>query len=72
MAGFDLSWKHSAWMHREGLMQKVGCVALYADIPLLFIAGLISTISLFRKGHIWRPITKGIIVNIFYGWAWQE
>lgn len=31
---------------------------------MLFIAGLTSTISFFRKGHVWRPITKGIIINI--------
>ena len=62
--GYDIFWVHKAWMYREGLMQKVVLVLLYADIPLLFIAGLFSTISLFRKGHIWKPITKGIIVNI--------
>lgn len=62
--GYDLFWKHPVWMHRDGLMQKIGSVTLYANILLLFIAGLISTISFFRKGHIWKPITKGIIVNI--------
>ena len=34
-------------------------------MPILFIAGLTSTISYFRKGHIWKPITKGIIINIY-------
>ena len=62
--GYDLFCAHNVWMYRDGLMQKVGFVALYVNIPLLFIAGLTSTISFFRKGHIWKPITKGIIINI--------
>ena len=62
--GYDLFCAHNVWMFRDGLMQKVGFVAIYVNIPLLFIAGLTSTISFFRKGHIWKPITKGIIINI--------
>lgn len=62
--GYDLFCAHNVWMYRDGLMQKVGFVALYVNLPLLFIAGLTSTISFFRKGHIWKPITKGIIINI--------
>lgn len=62
--GYDLFYKHSAWRYRDGLIHKIGSAALYTNIPLLFIAGLTSTISFFRKGHIWKPITKGIIVNI--------
>ena len=62
--GYDLFCAHNVWMFRDGLMQKVGFVALYVNQPLLFIAGLTSTISFFRKGHIWKPITKGIIINI--------
>lgn len=62
--GYDLFYKHPAWMYRDGLIRKIGVVVIYADIPLLFIAGLTSTISFFRKGHIWKPVTKGIIINI--------
>lgn len=62
--GYDLFWIHKAWMYRDGLIQKIVLVLLYSDIPLLFIAGLTSTISFYRKGHIWKPITKGIIINI--------
>lgn len=62
--GYDLIWKHPTWMFRDGLIQKIVLVLLYSDIPLLFIAGLTSTISFYRKGHIWKPITKGIIINI--------
>lgn len=62
--GYDIFWKHPVWMHRDGLIRKIGFVVIYADLPLLFIAGLTSTISFFRKGRIWKPITKGIIINI--------
>ena len=62
--GYDLIWKHPTWMFRDGLIQKIVLVLIYSDIPLLFIAGLTSTISFFRKGNIWRTITKGIIINI--------
>lgn len=62
--GYDLFCGHNVWMYRDCLIQKIGFVALYVNIPLLFIAGLTSTISFFRKGHIWKPITKGIIINI--------
>ena len=63
--GYDLFCVHNTWVHREGLIYKIGFVVLYADMPILFIAGLTSTISFLRKGHIWRPITKGIIINIY-------
>lgn len=63
--GYDLFWVHNTWMYREGLIYKIGFVVLYADMPILFIAGLTSTISFFRKEHIWKPITKGIIINIY-------
>ena len=51
-------------MLRIGLIQKIVLVLLYADIPLLFIAGLTSTISFFRTGNIWKPVVKGIAINI--------
>ena len=63
--GYDLFCVHKAWMYRSGLTHKIGFVVIYANIPLLFIAGLSSIISFFRKGNIWRTITKGIIINIF-------
>ena len=62
--GYDLIWKHPTWMFRDGLIQKIVLVLIYSDIPLLFIAGLTSTISFFRKGHIWKPVVKGIAINI--------
>ena len=36
--GYDLFCVHKAWMYRDGLIQKIVLVLLYADIPLLFIA----------------------------------
>lgn len=62
--GYDLFGIHTTWLHRDGFMVKFAIVGAYADIVLLFFAGLTSTISFFRKGHIWKIITKGIIVNI--------
>ena len=52
-------------MLRIGVMQKIGFMVLYTDIILIFVAGLTSAISFFRKKHIWKPITKGIIINIY-------
>jgi hypothetical protein len=52
-------------MHRMGVMQKIGFIVLYTDIILLFVAGRTSAISFFRKKPIWKPITKGIIVNLY-------
>ena len=52
--GYDLFWIHKTWMCRDGLIQKIVIVLLYSDIPLLFIAGLTSTISFLKKGYIWR------------------
>lgn len=52
--GYDLFCTHNTWMYREGLIQKIVCVGLYAAIPLSFIAGLIYTISFLKKGHIGR------------------
>ena len=62
--GYDLFWIHKAWLYRDGLLTKICLVAIYFDIVLLFVAGLTSTISFFNKGRIWRPITKGIVINI--------
>ena len=60
----DLFWVHNTWMYRDGLIQKIGFVVISADFALLALAGLISTVSFFLKKRIWKPITKGIIVNV--------
>ena len=47
--GYDLFWVHKAWMYREGLIYKIGIAVLYADMPMLFIAGLTSTIFFLER-----------------------
>ena len=61
---YDIFWIHNTWLHRGGLIQKIVFLVICADFPLLAIAGLISTVSFFLKKQIWKPITKGIIVNV--------
>ena len=61
---YDLYWVHNTWMYRDGLIQKIGFVAISADFALISIAGLVSTVSFFIKKRIWKPITKGIAVNV--------
>ena len=61
---YDLYWVHNTWMYRDGLLRKIGFVVISADFALLAIAGLVSTVSFFLKKQIWKPITKGIIVNV--------
>ena len=62
--GYDLFCVHKAWMYRDSLIQKIVGVLIYADFALLALAGLVSTVSFFLKKQIWKPITKGIIVNV--------
>ena len=52
--GYDLFCVDNVWMYRDGLIQKIACVGLYAILPLLFITGLISTITYLKKGNIWK------------------
>ena len=33
-------------------------------MPLLLAASITSVISFFKSGHIWIPMTKGIVINI--------
>ncbi len=61
---YDIFVVHTTWLHRDGLILKIIYIMLCADFPLLFLAGLTSIISFLRKGDIWVPVTKGIIINI--------
>ena len=64
--GYAIYWEqYTTLMLRGGVMSKIALIVIFTYFPLLFVAGLISTISFFRKGHIWEPVTKGIIVNIY-------
>ena len=62
--GNNLFRIHTTRLYRDGVMPKVAVVGIYADIALLFIAGLTGTISFLRKGQIWIPVTKVIIINV--------
>ena len=57
----DMFYDHTTWMYRDG-WQFMALIIL--DFIFLPIAGLVSSISFFRNGKIWRPITKAIIINI--------
>lgn len=67
---FTLIWTSSlfgengGWAMREGILDKLTIFIFYADIPLLSAASITSIISFFKRGHIWAPITKGIVINI--------
>ncbi len=64
--GYAIYWEQfTTLMLRGGVMSKIALIVIFTYFPLLFVAGLISSISFFRKGHIWEPVTKGIIVNIY-------
>ena len=67
---FTLIWTSSlfgengGWAMREGILDKLTIFIFYADMPLLSAASIASIISFFKRGHIWAPITKGIVINI--------
>ena len=67
---FTLIWTSSlfgengGWAMREGILDKLTIFIFYADMPLLSVASITSIISFFKRGHIWAPITKGIVINI--------
>lgn len=52
--GYDMFWIHVTWMYRDGFIQKIACVGLYAILPLLFITGLINTLAYLKKENIWK------------------
>ena len=67
---FTLIWTNSlfgengGWAEREGIIDKLTIFIFYADMPGLLVASITSIISFFKRGHIWAPITKGIVINI--------
>ena len=67
---FTLIWTSSlfgengGWAMREGILDKLTIFIFYVDMPLLSAASITSIISFFKRGHIWAPITKGIVINI--------
>ena len=64
ICGFNLFQEDGRFSLTEGFIVKFIIFIIYADMPLLFAAGITSVISFFKRGHIWAPITKGIVINI--------
>lgn len=62
--GIEIFYQNTIWMEREGLKGRAIFVGTFIDFVLLMLAGGISIISFFRNGQLWKPITKGIIINI--------
>lgn len=43
---------------------------LLLDIILILpAAGIVSVCSFFAKGSLWKPVTKGILINLFLFFA---
>lgn len=57
----DMFYVHTTWMYRDGWQLLVGIIV---DFALLANAGFVSSVSFFRNGMIWKPIIKGVIINI--------
>ena len=67
---FTYLWTNSlfgdngGWEMREEIIDKLTIFIFYADMPVLLTASITSIISFIKRGHIWVPITKGIVINI--------
>ena len=67
---FTYLWTNSlfgdngGWEMREEIIDKLTIFIFYADMPVLLVASITSIISCFKRGYIWAPITKGIVINI--------
>ena len=62
--GYEIFYKNTIWMKREGFIGKLVFVGVFADFVLMMISGCVSLISFFSNGQLWKPITKGVIINI--------
>ena len=51
------------WMRAE-IVGKINLIILGLDLIFLNISGITSCISFFKKGTIWKPLIKAIILNI--------
>lgn len=55
--GYAIYWEQlTTLMLRGGVISKIALIGACMDFPLLFVAGVISTISFFRKGHFRKMI----------------
>ena len=64
ICGFNLFQEDGRFSLTEGFIVKFIIFIIYADMPLLFAAGITSIISFFKKGTIWKPLIKAIILNV--------
>lgn len=55
---YELLWK------RAEIVGKISLIILGIDLLFLNISGIISCISFFKKGTIWKELIKAIILNI--------
>lgn len=62
--GLEIFYMNKIWMMREGIVGKLLFVGVFADFVLMMISGCVSLISFFSNGQLWKPITKGVIINI--------
>lgn len=60
----ELYFRKTTWMYREGFFYKLPFILVTLDFIYLTITGLISCISFFRRGKLWKSLTKIILVNI--------
>ena len=51
------------WMRAE-IVGKITLITLGLDLIFLNTSGIISCISFFKKGTIWKPLIKAIILNV--------
>lgn len=51
------------WMRAE-IVGKITLITLGLDLIFLNISGITSCISFFKKGTIWKPLIKAIILNV--------
>ena len=51
------------WMSSE-IVGKITLITLGLDLIFLNTSGIISCISFFKKGTIWKPLIKAIILNV--------
>ena len=66
----ELYFEKTTWMYRGGFFYKLPFILVGLDFIYLTITGLISCISFLRQGHIWKPLTNIILVNIATFFIW--
>lgn len=60
----ELYYGNMIWVYREGFFYKLPFIIIGLDFVYLTITGLVSCISFFRKGRVWKLLTNIILVNI--------